>query len=189
MGRIRFQFNERKAIQTAAHLIHRSGGEMNYLALMKLMYLVDREALVRFGRPITGDRVVAMKHGPVLSSVYDFVCHKKQDLPSSLWHSFIARPMPFVYTVRFGGLPETSALSDAEVALIAEVHARHMGKSEWDLVEFTHRLKEWHNPKSTSVTIPYEDILKAAGASDPDIEAIAEHSAVDTYLDHALAKA
>jgi uncharacterized phage-associated protein len=74
---VRFTFNERKAIQAAGRLIQLAGGEMNYLALMKLLYLVDREALFHLGRPITGDKVVAMKHGPVLSRIFDLVSKKK----------------------------------------------------------------------------------------------------------------
>lgn len=78
MKPIKFNFNERKAVQVAARLLAHNGGEMNYMALMKLLYLVDREALLRFGRPVTGDQVVAMKHGPVLSRVFDLVSQKKQ---------------------------------------------------------------------------------------------------------------
>src|SRR5438094_5768402 len=89
---IKFTFNERKAAQAASRLIQQSGGEMNYLALMKLLYLVDREALIRFGRPVTGDRVVSMKHGPVLSRIYDLIAQKKQGLPPGEWHQFIPRP-------------------------------------------------------------------------------------------------
>ena len=188
MKPIQFTFNERKAVQVAGRLITQSGGEMNYLALMKLLYLVDRTALLRFGQPITGDKVVAMKHGPVLSRIYDRVSHKKQHLPQSYWHSFIPRPNAYVFTVKFSGVPDISALSEAEVAIIDDVFAQHRGKSEWDLVEFTHDLPEWHDPKDTSVPISYEDILKAGGAKKATIEAIADESAADNFMDALLAK-
>jgi|GEM_PF-3978104 len=110
---------------------------MNYLALMKLLYLADREALLRFGRPITGDRVVAMKHGPVLSRVYDLVSRQKRRAPQSEWHKFIPRPQPYVFTVAFSGPLDTSELSEAELALIDEIYARFRGWNEWDLVAYT----------------------------------------------------
>ncbi len=188
MKPIQFTFNERKAAQVAARLILHSGGEMNYLALMKLLYLVDREALLRFGRPVTGDKVVAMKHGPVLSGVYDLVSHKKQALPSSAWHKFISRPNAYVYTVKFSGVPEISELSQAEVALVDEIFSRFRGASEWDLVAFTHTLPEWRNPKNTSVPIPFEDILKAGKKSAEDIKAIAGEAEADSFMEEALAK-
>ena len=189
MKPIKFIFNERKAAQAAARLIQQSGGEMNYLALMKLLYLIDREALARFGRPITGDKVVAMKHGPVLSRVYNLVSHKKQELPQSEWHKFISRPNAYVYTVKFSGVPDVSELSQAEVALVDEIFAKFRGVDEWELVNHHHKqLPEWRDPKNSSVTIPFEEILRAAGVSKKDIEAIAENAAADSYMDSVLEK-
>ena len=69
-----FRFNIEKTIQAIAALLHFHGSkEMSYLRMLKLLYLADRECLQETGRPITGDRVVAMEHGPVLSSVYDLI--------------------------------------------------------------------------------------------------------------------
>lgn len=186
MKPMQFKFDERKAMQAAARLISQAGGEMNYMALIKLLYLVDREALLRWGRSITGDRIVAMKHGPVLSRVFDLVSQKKQDHPKSLWHNFIPRPAPYVFTVRFSGVPETAALSEAEVALIDEVFAQYRGKSESDLVELTHQLPEWRAPGKTSVPIPFEKILAVGKKSVADIAAIADEAAADEFLDHVL---
>jgi len=160
---------------------------MNYLALMKLLYLIDREALLRFGRPITGDKVVAMKHGPVLSRIYDLVSRKKQDLPPSDWHEFIPRPSAYVCTVKFAGVPDVTLLSEAEIALIDEVFAAHRGKSEWDLVEHTHQLPEWSDPGKTPATIPFEAILRAGKKSNAQIVAIAREASADRRMDQILA--
>ncbi len=46
---------------------------MSYMKLIKLLYLADREALARWGRPITTDTYVAMKHGPVLSYILNLI--------------------------------------------------------------------------------------------------------------------
>src|ERR1022692_1541243 len=42
---------------------------MNYMLLIKLLYLLDRRALSLWGRPVTGDDYFSMKYGPVLSEV------------------------------------------------------------------------------------------------------------------------
>jgi uncharacterized phage-associated protein len=160
---------------------------MNYLALMKLLYLIDREALIRFGRPLTGDKVVAMKHGPVLSRIYGLVSHKKQHLPTSDWHKFIPRPGAYVYTVKFAGVPETSELSQAEVALIDEIYARHRHKTEWELTDLTHTLPEWSNPKGSASPIPFEKILRAVGVSTARLRGIAEAAEADWQMDQLLA--
>ena len=81
MKAINFKFDERKAAQVAGRLISQGGGEMNYMALLKLLYLIDREALLRWGKTVTGDKIVAMKHGPVLSRIFDLISQKKQGLP------------------------------------------------------------------------------------------------------------
>jgi hypothetical protein len=107
MKAINFKFDERKAAQVAGRLISQGGGEMNYMALLKLLYLIDREALLRWGKTITGDKIVAMKHGPVLSRIFDLISQKKQGLPKSTWHNLIPRPSPYVYTVRFSGVPDS----------------------------------------------------------------------------------
>ncbi len=57
---VMMRFNERKATQAAAYLLQMRGGTMSYMKLIKLLYLADRAALVRFGRPITTDRYVSM---------------------------------------------------------------------------------------------------------------------------------
>jgi uncharacterized phage-associated protein len=187
MKPIKFKFDERKAVQAAGRLISRAGGEMNYLALLKLLYLIDREALLRWGKSITGDKIVAMKRGPVLSRIFDLVSQKKQNLPKSAWHNLIPRPAPYVYTVRFGGLLDISALSEAEVALIDEVFAQHRNKTEDQLVELTHKLPEWSDPGKTSVPIPFEKILRAAKIPQSEIAAIASEAAADWFMDEALA--
>jgi hypothetical protein len=60
---IRFRFNAKKAAEAANRILKLSGGERNYMELVKLLCLADREALVRFESPITGDRVAALPHG------------------------------------------------------------------------------------------------------------------------------
>jgi uncharacterized phage-associated protein len=58
-------FDDRRVAQMAAYLLSREKGRMNHLKLMKLLYLADRESMKRHGQPISGDRFVAMDHGPV----------------------------------------------------------------------------------------------------------------------------
>lgn len=87
------------------------------------------------------------------------------------------------------GVPETSELSQAEVALIDETYARHRKKSEWELTDFTHTLPEWRDPKRTSTPIPFEKILRAAGATSSRIRGVAEAADADWQMDQLLATA
>src|SRR5207249_3792384 len=81
----RIRFNERKATQAAAHLLRLRGGSMSYLKLIKLLYLADREALLRWGRPISTDCYMAMDRGPVLSRVLDLATDGEDPGTPSIW--------------------------------------------------------------------------------------------------------
>ena len=63
--------------QLAARFLHKAGGSMPYLKLLKLMYYADRQMLITRGTLITFDKWVAMKLGPVLSSTYDLICPQR----------------------------------------------------------------------------------------------------------------
>src|SRR5438552_2018304 len=88
---MRFHFNDRKTAQAAAYLLQLHGGSMEYMKLIKLLYLADRGVLLAIGQPITGDRLVSMKHGPVLSRVLDFITHGPERTQSE-WFSYVAEP-------------------------------------------------------------------------------------------------
>src|SRR6266498_4262278 len=105
-----FRFNEQKSIQLAAIFLKLRGGEMKHLKLIKLMYLADREALKRWTHPITGDRYISMKHGPVLSNVLNLINgeHRPGDA-SECWADFIAESEP--HTVKLIKEPVMEALS------------------------------------------------------------------------------
>src|ERR1039457_6692110 len=66
-------FNEAKATQAATQFLRLRGGRISYIKLIKLLYLADREALIRWGRPITTDCYVSMDVGPVVSRIYDLI--------------------------------------------------------------------------------------------------------------------
>jgi len=58
---------------------------MSYMKLIKLMYLADREALLRWGRPISTDRYVSMDKGPVLSRVLDLATDGDDPSRPAIW--------------------------------------------------------------------------------------------------------
>jgi len=51
---IAFSFNIRKATEVAAQFLQRSGGTINTMKLVKLIYLLDRLSLDRRGIPVVG---------------------------------------------------------------------------------------------------------------------------------------
>lgn len=69
---IRFKFDPSKAIQAIHFLAVNNPGITQYY-VGKVLFFADREHLLDWGRPISGDRYVAMNHGPVPSFTYDLL--------------------------------------------------------------------------------------------------------------------
>jgi uncharacterized phage-associated protein len=81
---MQFRFDLEKTIQAVGLLLKLEGSPISRLRLLKLLYIADRELLVESGRPLTGDIALAMKYGPVLSRVYDYIKGIVRDGES--WH-------------------------------------------------------------------------------------------------------
>lgn len=60
-----------KIIDVIAFLLHEAPKPLTQYHIVKAIFLADRDHLNRYGRPITYDNYVAMKHGPVPSFAYD----------------------------------------------------------------------------------------------------------------------
>jgi len=69
-------FREDKTTQMAAQFLKLSGGKLEYIHLLKLMYIADKEMVIRWGMPITYDTWAALPFGPILSETYNLT--KKQ---------------------------------------------------------------------------------------------------------------
>ena len=125
---MRLRFNERKATQAAARLLKLRGAQMSYMKLIKLLYLADRTALLRWGRPITTDSYVSVERGPVLSRVLDLATDEEVPGQHSVWAEHITEPEH--YSVRLRKDPGADELSAAEdqlegVALMENILGAH----------------------------------------------------------------
>ena len=169
---VRFVFQERKAAQAAARLLAGNGGSMPYIALIKLLYLADRESLIDSGYPITGARLVSMDKGPVLSEVLDLITWEQDG--ESPWRRYVSPPER--YEVRLAGEPDADELSEYEIAILDGVFGRFGRMDRWALVEYTHELPEWVRPHGSSSDIDARVILRDAGRSDEEIRAIFEQA-------------
>lgn len=170
---IMLPFDERKATEAAALFLKLRGRRMHYMKLIKLLYLADRAALLKWGIPITTDSYVSMDHGPVVSTIYDLIRRRSS---SPAWEEYISPPMgdndkevELLKDVRL------ARLSPAEEKLINAVFNRYGHWNRYKLRDYVlHKLPEWKDPEGTSIPITIAEILKAAGEDDQEIAAI-EH--------------
>jgi uncharacterized phage-associated protein len=164
-------FNEKKTTQAAARLLGLANKRMNYMKLIKLLYLVDREALIRWGRPVTGDKYFSMKYGPVLSSVLDLINEQPFPGREGFWVKHISPASDYeVWLIQDAGCDE---LSQAEEKLIGEIYQTFGHLDPFDLVDHLHNsLPEWTKVTEGCTPIQYEDILTAGQKSPQEIRAI-----------------
>jgi uncharacterized phage-associated protein len=178
-----------KTIQAIAVLLRTTGRtQLEYLSLLKMLYIADRESLKETGSAITEDKVVAMEHGPVLSEVYDLIGLNHGDL--ALWTKFLRKEE---YELELLDDPGVDQLAPYELRKLQEVAQRYESSSWRDLVRVTHEFPEWqwnkpdarHGPRSRP--IPLRDILKAVGR-EADADAIIEERQAVTALEQALGR-
>jgi len=178
-------FNEAKATQAAARLLRLRGGRMSYMKLIKLLYLADREALIRWGRPITTDRYVSTDNGPVVNRIYDLIRNEPSPNSVKIWGKFISAPED--YEVRLLGDPGSGELSPAEEQLIDEVFGQHGQDSRWALIDYTYGLPEWVHPDGGVLPIEYRDILRVVHKTAAEISAVEEDLESSALVERILA--
>lgn len=163
---MRPRFNEKKATEMACLILKlRGNNKMSHLKLMKLMYLIDREALLRWGRSITKDNYSSMPHGMVLSRTYALVT--EESLPTSYWKTYISAPQN--YEVELLDEPDYDELSEAEISMVKEVFDKFGKWNRWKLRDFTHELPEWRDPNGSSLPVEYSDVLRMSEKTEEQI--------------------
>ncbi len=174
-----FRFNFEKTLQAAAVLLSLDDNRMDRIRLLKLLYIADRELLAEAGRPLTGAIPVAMKYGPVPSSVYDLI--KGVAGRTVEWSRYIESTN---YSVALREDPGRGKLSKREVEKLIEVTERYRSLDDFELSELTHTFDEWdkHYRADTSTPIPWEEVLQPQGKGEL-VEAIERDEAAGRYLD------
>ncbi len=180
---ITFKFNEIKTTQAAALFLKKDGGKMSYMKLIKLLYLVDRQALMLWERPLTGDTYFSMKHGPVLSNVLDIINNGGDPEDNSYWYKYISQPNNNC-EIKLNELPETDTLSQRELELIDELYEEFKDFDRWEMVKLCHEmLPEWEDvERNTRKLIEIDNILEKVDKSPDEIKAIDEEVSSLNYV-------
>jgi uncharacterized phage-associated protein len=185
-------FDQVKTSQVASHLLAKCGPDRatSILKLMKLLYLADRTFLHRFGTSITGDRMVSMPHGPVLSQTLDLMNGAGEPIPGG-WEARIADRAGHMVSLH----PDASAerddldeLSDMEIRVLDEVWDSfgHMTASQ--LRNYTHEhCPEWQDPCGSSTPIRAKTLFLALGFDEERAAAMAERLNADERVDRVFA--
>ena len=143
---------------------------MPFLSLIKLLYLSERLSYQEYGYPISGDHLVSMDHGPVLSRTYDHIKGARKSTPRG-WDTWIADQADYMVSLTESGRQaDFDELSESDVEVLDSVWQEYGHLGRWDLVNLTHTLPEWEDPNGTSIPIPPQKLLASLGYSPEAIE-------------------
>jgi uncharacterized phage-associated protein len=166
-----------KLVQATGYLLKKyDNRRLNYTKLIKEIYLADRESINATNSAITGDIYVSMKHGPVLSSLYDLIKGRSRDKHAQMyWDSRFSTDGDDLLA-NFDQYPE-GKLSRAEKAIIDKIDGQFHQNRYGELIDYVHaNCPEWCNPGTTSIPISLADILGALGRTQEEIDWILEET-------------
>jgi uncharacterized phage-associated protein len=180
-----FVFRFDKTLQAAGMFLQLNGGRMEYMKLLKLLYIADRECLAIEGDTITGDNVRAMRRGPVLTTVYGLI--KKEDDPQSpQWRKYIKRGSD--YSVYLAKDPGVLDLCRYEKDVIERVFFQYENKNAFDLADLTHSFPEWQKYEKDLehrfCMISIEDMLE--GLNKPEMAEQVQQNIASERFHHQL---
>lgn len=199
MRRLTFRFDFEKLVNALAFFAHAGVRDLTKLKAAKLLYLADQRHFFQYGRPITGDRYIAMDLGPVPESAYQLIgrlCdpdevddpvreHAKRRL--AINKGFL-RQYP---VLRAKGEPELDVFSDTELDTLKAIVKEFGNRRAKELVGLTHghvayqRADAGRAPGS-SVDLPYEYFFDDAPAASADVRALAESEQEERDFANAL---
>lgn len=136
-------FSYKKTTQSLNFFARQSGGHINKMKALKLLFFADRFHLRKYGRPITNDEYFAMNYGPVPSGGKDLVDGSdfRPDVEKSYAGQFIDADKRY----EFSSVNEVEALVFSQTDQEALAFAwEHFGKmDQFELAELTHHYPEW----------------------------------------------
>lgn len=163
-------FNLSKTISLSKYLLEKSGGEMQYLKLIKLLYFCDREMLISYDRTITEDSYVSMILGPVLSNTYNLIKEtnnewlRKHSQMNRSW-SEVFKKEGYILSIKKGKHNTFLDISDDEKFIADAIVLIFKDDEAFEVAEYTHiYCTEWKDPQPlgvTSLPLSLEDIRAA----------------------------
>lgn len=159
-------FSQEKVLQEIQYLLSLNGGEMNLLKLMKELYLIDRESIKERDSSVSGDEFFSMRHGPVLS----YTLNMLNNLEQTEWKDKLEKKDDQYFPIiKKLGQVDYDLLSDKDKDYIKIVSDKFKSMSAWEVVEYTHTLKEWSDPGYTSRKIRFSEVMRALGKDETEI--------------------
>jgi hypothetical protein len=159
-------------------------GRTDFHKLFKILYFADMRHLKERGRPIVTNDYVAMKNGPVPSTLYDIIKDIKYDtfnpfLPN--WREVLEVEDYFITSSQE---PDIDELSENDIITLDGVIAWALPKSMAELTELSHGLaySRVFDPSRPNRPINVYDIAEEGGATPEQIRLLKERDTIRKIL-------
>ena len=160
-----FPYNHELARAVAARFIQLEGGIINKMKLMKLMYLLDREAICEDGCAIIGGRYMSFQYGPLVSEELDAANYNR-------WAGITINGFDLQLSGDDYGF---DLLSEWVEEKIQAVYSKFGKMTQFELSDYTHQKEncpEWVDP--TPKKTEYITLRDIAGDKADEVEALAQ---------------
>lgn len=172
-----FKYDVRKTIAAIAFLMNQQGGEVDMFLALKTLYLADKEALIRWGKTITGDTFVSLPKGPVLSRTYNLFKGIGSAEDRDKWDSVFSERVN--HSIHLLKEVDLETLSEREMDVLSDARQTISQMAPWDVADWLHQTcPEWTDPRGSMIPIDPTVILRNAGRSEEEIAAIEESTLI-----------
>lgn len=136
---LRFRLNPEKLVNAVAYLAQ-ACPHSTKLTICKHLYLADKEHLVRYGRPITGDHYYKLQHGPVPTRGLDMLRGRAPATDTALLEKYVSVIGDAVHPKQH---PNRKVFSKSDLEVLELVVKEYGGMSPSALRSKTHNEAPW----------------------------------------------
>lgn len=162
---VHLEFDHKKATQALNFFARKSGGRINKMKAIKLIYFADRYHLRKYGRPVTNDEYFAMEYGPVNSGVKDiaemsdFLGRQEKEYAERFIRTYDQ------YTTESLGALEEEVFSETDIEALEFSWCNFGRYDKFGLVDLSHKYPEWKKHEAalqvlSRVRMNYEDFFQ-----------------------------
>ncbi len=180
---MKFKFDQEKAIAVVLYVAHKlleRNEQPGLHKIFKILYFADQKHLAEWGRPISTDFFIAMKHGPVPSVIYDILKSVQGDsyfIEQDKFSEYFEVKSHFVTPKQ---KPNMDFLSETDIALLDESINENLHLNFSDLQSKSHG-RAWDNTIKND-EIPFKYIAQEAGVSPVMLSYIRHNAEIDSTL-------
>jgi len=149
---IRFTFKPEKFVNAIAYFIQQCPG-VGRTKACKLLYFADKEHLLRYGRPITGDRYYRLPYGPIPTKGLNMLRGMSTPANAALLNRWLSLEGE---NIRAKRRPDLTVFSKSDLRVLEEICTNYGGYSATYLSKLSHKEAPW---KKTNPSEPIDFAL------------------------------